>query len=262
MKVVLLAGGKGTRITEESIYRPKPMVEIGGKPILWHIMKQYSHYGFNEFIICAGYKQEYIKEWFDNYFLHVCDITYDFTSGKNIIVNKSFIEPWKVTIIDTGQNTMTGGRVKRIREYIGRETFMLTYGDAVCDVNIFELATFHKSHGKMATMTSVIQKQEKGVLDINSVGFVRSFREKQKDDGIPINAGYMVLEPEVLDYLEDDQSVLEKDALERLANEGQLMSFVHKGFWQCMDSMREKELLENLVEQGKAPWMVWREKNG
>lgn len=162
MKVVLLAGGKGTRITEESIYRPKPMVEIGGKPILWHIMKQYSHYGFDEFIVCAGYKQEYIKEWFDNYFLHVSDITYDFTDGKNVIVNRSFIEPWKVTIVDTGQNTMTGGRVKRIREYIGKETFMLTYGDAVCDVNISELASFHKSHGKKATMTSVIQKQEKG----------------------------------------------------------------------------------------------------
>lgn len=258
MKVILLAGGKGTRITEESIYRPKPMIEIGGKPILWHIMKQYSYYGFNEFIICAGYKQEYIKEWFDNYFLHVSDITYDFTDGKSVIVNRSFIEPWKVTIVDTGQNTMTGGRVKRVQEYIGGETFMLTYGDAVCDVNISELAVFHKSHGKKATMTSVIQKQVKGVLDINSVGVVRSFREKQKVDGIPINAGYMVLEPDIFDYLEDDQSVLEKAALERLADEGQLMSFVHSGFWQCMDSMREKELLENLAERGKAPWMVWR----
>lgn len=257
MKVVLLAGGKGTRISEESIYRPKPMVEIAGKPILWHIMKQYSHYGFNEFIICAGYKQEYIKEWFNDYFLHVSDVTYDFTRGKEVIVNKTFVEPWKVTVIDTGLNTMTGGRVKRIQEYIGNETFMLTYGDAVCDVDITKVVAFHKEHGKKATMTSVIQKQEKGVLDINNVGFVKSFREKQKGDGVPINAGYMVLEPAVFDYLSDDQSVFEKAALEKLAEEGQLMSFVHTGFWQCMDSMRERELLEKLAEHGNAPWMVW-----
>lgn len=257
MKVVLLAGGKGTRISEESIYRPKPMIEIGGMPILWHIMKEYSYYGFNEFIICAGYKQEYIKEWFSNYFLHKSDITFDFTNGNEIVVHHNDVEPWKVTVVDTGLETMTGGRVKRVQKYIGDEPFMLTYGDAVCDVEMDKLLEFHKSHGKLATITAVVQKQKKGILDINEVGFVKSFREKQQIDGTPINAGYMVLEPKIFDYLIDDKSVFESVALEQLAIEGELMSYVHHGFWQCMDSLREKELLETMWNGGDAPWKKW-----
>lgn len=257
MKVVILAGGFGTRISEESIVRPKPMVNIGGKPILWHIMKCYSNYGFNEFIICAGYKQEMIKEWFDNYFIYSSDVTYDYTDGRNLIVHRQNTERWKVTVVDTGLNTMTGGRVKRVQEYIGDEPFMLTYGDAVCDVNIKELVDFHHSHRKVATLTSVIYKQEKGVLDINELGAVRSFREKQPGDGSPINAGYMVLQPKIFDYLEDDSTVFEKVALEQLAAEGELMSYTHHGFWQCMDSLREKEILEMYWNKGNAPWKCW-----
>ena len=258
MKVVLLAGGLGTRIGEESVYRPKPMVEIGDDmPILWHIMKGYSYYGFNEFIICAGYKQEYIKNWFNDYFLRVSDVTYDFTNGNNVIIHNSHAEPWKVTVVDTGLNTMTGGRVKRIQPYIGDETFMLTYGDAVCDVNIKDLLEFHRQHKKTATLTAVIQAQEKGVLDINEVGAVRSFREKRSSDGTPINAGYMVLEPKIFDYLSDDTTVFEKVALEELAKEGELMSFQHKGFWQCMDSVRERDILKKMWETGRAPWKKW-----
>ena len=258
MKVVLLAGGFGTRISEESVIRPKPMVEIGGMPIIWHIMKEYSYYGFNEFIICAGYKQEYIKEWFDNYYLHVSDVEYDFSGGeKRVLVKETSVEPWKVTIVDTGLNTMTGGRIKRIQKYIGNEPFMLTYGDGVCDVNINELVEFHKKHGKIATITSVIQKQEKGVLDISELGEVKSFREKRIGDGTPINAGYMVLQPEVFDYLEDDTTVFERVVLEQLSDQGQLMSYLHKGFWQCMDSMREKNMLDNLWTKQSAPWAVW-----
>jgi len=258
MKVVLLAGGMGTRITEESVYRPKPMAEIGGMPILWHIMKEYSYYGFNEFIICAGYKQEYIKEWFDNYFLHSSDIEYDFMDGhKKVIVHETHVEPWRVLIVDTGLDTMTGGRVKRIQKYIGEEPFMLTYGDAVCDVNIAELVRFHQKHKKLATLTSVIQKQEKGVLDINEVGIVRSFREKRPGDGTPINAGYMVLQPEVFNYLKDDHTIFERVVLEQLSDEQQLMSFSHTGFWQCMDSMREKQLLEQIWQKGEAAWAIW-----
>lgn len=257
MKVVLLAGGKGTRIYEESIYRPKPMVEIGGMPILWHIMKEYSYYGYNEFIICAGYKQEYIKEWFNNYFLNTCDVTFDYTNGKNIIVRHQKTEPWKVTVVDTGIDTMTGGRIKRIQKYVGNETFMLTYGDGVCDVEIDKLIEFHNEHGKIATITAVIQKQEKGVLDISDIGFVKAFREKQQTDGTPINAGYMVLEPKIFDYLSGDRAVFEKDVLERIASEGNLMSYVHKGFWQCMDSIREKQLLEEIWEKGNVPWKRW-----
>ena len=257
MKVVLLAGGKGTRIYEESIYRPKPMVEIGGMPILWHIMKEYSYYGYNEFIICAGYKQEYIKEWFNNYFLNTCDVTFDYTNGKNIIVRHQKTEPWKVTVVDTGIDTMTGGRIKRIQEYVGDETFMLTYGDGVCDVEIDKLIEFHKEHGKIATITAVIQKQEKGVLDISDIGFVKAFREKQQTDGMPINAGYMVLEPKIFEYLSGDRAVFEKDVLERIASDGNLMSYVHKGFWQCMDSIREKQLLDEIWEKGNAPWKKW-----
>lgn len=257
MKVVLLAGGKGTRISEESLYRPKPMVEIGGMPILWHIMKQYSYYGFKDFIICAGYKQEFIKEWFNNYFLRASDVTYDYTNGKSLEVIRTSVEPWRISVIDTGQETMTGGRVKRIQEFVGDKPFLLTYGDAVCDVDIAQTVEFHKAHGKIATMTTVIQKQAKGVLDINDYGVVRSFREKRVVDGTPINAGYMVFNPEIFGYLDGDEAVLEISALEKLANQGQLMSYKHDGFWQCMDSMREKAILDNLIERGTAPWIKW-----
>lgn len=258
MKVVILAGGLGTRISEESHLIPKPMIEIGRKPILWHIMKEYSYYGYNEFIICCGYKQYMIKEWFNDYFLHSCDITFDYSGGsRNIEVHNSSIEPWKVTCVDTGLDTMTGGRIKRVQKYIGDEPFMLTYGDGVCDVDINKLVDFHRSHGKKATLTAVIQKQQKGVLNISEVGAVRSFREKQAVDEKPINAGYMVLEPSIFEYLGGDDTVFEQEPLERLAQEGELMSYSHKGFWQCMDSLREKSVLELLWKQGKAPWKVW-----
>ena len=258
MKVVLLAGGFGSRISEESVFKPKPMIEIGGMPILWHIMKEYAYYGHNEFIICAGYKQEYIKEWFANYFLHNSDVSFDFRNGKNeMTVHHSKLEPWKVTVVDTGYNTMTGGRIKRIQEYVGNETFMMTYGDGVCDVDINKLVEFHKSHGKKATLTAVKMKQEKGVLDIAKDMAVRSFREKNSMDGAPINAGYMVLEPSVFDYIDGDSQPFEREPLERLANEGELMSYIHEGFWQCMDNIREKNMLEKLLAEDKAPWKRW-----
>ena len=258
MKVVILAGGFGTRISEESQYKPKPMIEIGGMPILWHIMKEYSYYGYNEFIICAGYKQQYVKEWFANYFLYTSDVTFNFANGNEMIIHEQHSEPWKVTVVDTGLNTMTGGRVKRIQKYIGDEPFMLTYGDGVCDIDISKLVEFHKSHGKLATLTAVIQEQQKGVLDIKENGAVRSFREKQVNDGAAINAGYMVLQPQIFDYLEDDNTIFETTPLERLVNEKQLMSYRYTGFWQCMDSMREKLLLEKLWTSGNAPWKKWK----
>lgn len=257
MKVVLLAGGKGTRISEESVYRPKPMIEIGGMPILWHIMKEYSYYGFNEFIICAGYKQHMIKEWFRDYFLFQSDVTFDLTEENKITIHDQHAEPWKVTVVDTGLNTMTGGRIKRVQKYIGDEPFMMTYGDGVCDVDIKKLLEFHQSHGKIATLTAVLIDQSKGVLDIGEGNSVRSFREKSSSDGSPINAGYMVLDPEIFDYLQDDNTIFEREPLERLANEGELMSYMHKGFWQCMDSIREKNILENMIENGTAPWIKW-----
>ena len=260
MKVVLLAGGFGTRISEESQYRPKPMIEIGGMPILWHIMKEYSYYGHHEFIICAGYKQEYIKEWFANYFIHNSDITFDYTNGKEeLTLHHTNIEPWKVTVVDTGYNTMTGGRIKRVRKYLNGEPFFMTYGDGVCDVDINKLLEFHLSHGKIATLTAVKQDQSKGVLDIGGDNAVRRFREKNILDGTPINAGYMVLNPEVLNYIEGDNSVFEKEPLETLAAERQLMSYIHRGYWQCMDSMREKIELDKLLSTGKAPWKRWEQ---
>jgi len=234
------------------------MVEVGGKPILWHIMKLYSHYGYHDFVICAGYKQHVIKEYFADYFLHTSDITYDFTQGRNeMTVHHNVSEPWKVTVVDTGLNTMTGGRIKRVQEYIGDEPFMLTYGDGVCDVDIGSLVAFHRSHGKIATLTSVIQKQQKGLLDIGEHGTVRSFREKRTNDGAAINAGFMVLQPEIFRYLEGDTTVFETASLERLAEEGQLMSYQHTGFWQCMDTSRERDILEKLWASGQAPWKVW-----
>jgi glucose-1-phosphate cytidylyltransferase len=257
MKVVLLAGGLGTRISEESQYKPKPMLEIGGMPILWHIMKEYSAFGYHEFIICAGYKQHLIKEWFADYFLHTSDITFDFTQGNKIIVHNQRSEPWKVTVVDTGLNTMTGGRIKRIAPYVGNEPFMMTYGDGVCDVNIEELENFHRSHGKLATLTSVLMEQQKGVLDIGGDNAVRSFREKNVTDGAPINAGYMIFQPEVFNYISGDDTVLEHEPLEKLASEGQLMSYQHHGFWQCMDTKREMDVLENLWKSGHAPWKNW-----
>lgn len=258
MKVVILAGGFGTRISEESQFKPKPMIEIGDKPILWHIMKEYSYYGFNEFIICAGYKQQYIKEWFAHYYLHNSDVTFDYTKVTNdMIIHKSHIEPWKVTIVDTGLNTMTGGRIKRIQQYIENETFMLTYGDGVCDVNIQKLLNFHKSHGKSATLTAVTLEQQKGILNIGGDNAVKSFREKNLADGSPINAGYMVLEPQIFDYIEDDHTVFERNTLEKLVEQEQLMSYMHRGFWQCMDNLREKEMLETLLKKNAAPWKKW-----
>ena len=220
-------------------------------------MKEYAYYGHTEFIICAGYKQEYIKEWFANYFLHNSDVTFDYRGGTGeMTVHKSHLEPWKVTIVDTGYNTMTGGRIKRIQKYIGNEPFFMTYGDGVCDVNINKLLDFHKSHGKIATLTAVKQAQEKGVLDIVE-GAVKSFREKNFNDGAPINAGYMVLQPKIFDYLTDDTCVFEKEPLQKLVVEGQLMSYVHQGFWQCMDNIREKNMLEKLLINNAAPWKKW-----
>ena len=248
--------GTGTRIAEESVNRPKPMVEIGGMPILWHIMKSYSRYGYNDFIVCAGYKQHMIKEWFVNYFLRASDVTFDFSEGENaLLVHENRCEPWKVTIVDTGLKTMTGGRIRRVRKYIGDEPFMLTYGDGVCDVDISALVKFHRAHGKSATLTAVVPEQQKGCLDIGENDSVRCFREKSAADASPINAGYMVLEPSVFELLDGDDCVFERGPLERLAAAGELKSFVHHGFWQCMDNIRERNLLEKLYAEGKAPWM-------
>ena len=256
MKVVLLAGGLGTRISEESHLKPKPMIEIGEMPILWHIMKYYSSYGFKEFIILAGYKQYLIKEYFANYFLHNADITFDM--GKNTMeVHNSEAEDWKVTVVDTGLHTMTGGRLKRVEKYLKHEPFMLTYGDGVSDVNLEALLDFHKKHGKLATISMVNLAQQKGVLDVDAEGQIRSFREKEEKDGAVINGGFMVLEPEIFDYLQDDNTILEQSPMQNLAAEGKLMGYYHDGFWQCMDTQREKKLLEDLWESGKAPWKRW-----
>ena len=258
MKVVLLAGGFGTRISEESHLKPKPMLEIGGKPILWHIMKEYSYYGFNEFIICAGYKQHVIKEWFADYYLHNSDITFDFANKNQMIVHNHVVEPWKVTIVDTGLETMTGGRVKRIRSFVGDEPFLLTYGDGVSDIDIRKLVEFHKSHGKIATLTAVHMSQRFGVLGIDRDNLnVTAFREKAQADGSRINAGYMVFQPEVFDYMEGDSTVLEKAPLEKLSAAGELKAYKHNGFWKCMDTKREMEELESLWDSGNAPWKVW-----
>ena len=259
MKAVLLAGGFGTRISEESEFRPTPMIEIGGMPILWHIMKGYSAYGVNEFVICAGYKQHVIKEWFADYFLHTSDVTFDFTKNNEITVHNKHAEPWKVTVVDTGLNTMTGGRVRRIRPYVGDEPFFLTYGDGLSDVDIDKLYQYHLSHGKCVTLTTVSIAQQKGVLDIADDGTITSFREKDDLDGAVINGGFMVCNPGIFDYLEDDRTVLEQKPMRALAKDGELMSYYHEGFWQCMDTKREKDLLEELWDSGKAPWKVWND---
>lgn len=258
MKVVLLAGGFGTRISEESQFKPKPMVDLGGMPILLHIMKLYSHYGYHEFIICAGYKQHVIKEYFADYFLHTSDITFDFSHGKSdMLIHDTAVDPWRVTVVDTGLNTMTGGRVKRVRDYINDEPFLLTYGDGVSDVNIEELVKYHKSHGKLVTMSAYNIGQRFGVLNVEEDGAINSFREKNNNDGGLINIGFMVCQPEFIDYIDGDQTVLEKEPLERAANSGQLMAYKHEGFWQCMDTVKEKETLEKMWASGTAPWKVW-----
>ena len=257
MKVVILAGGFGTRISEESHLKPKPMIEIGEKPILWHIMKLYSFYGYNEFIICCGYKQHVIKEWFADYYLHNSDITFDFTQNNKMIVHNNISEPWKVTLIDTGLYTMTGGRIKRIADYLEGESFLLTYGDGVSDVNIRDLVAFHRSHGKMATITSAQPGGRFGVLDILEDGTITNFKEKKKEDGGWINAGFMVLEPQIMDLIEGDDTVFEKYPLEEAARRGQLNAYRHNGFWQCMDTMREKEKLEELWQSGQDSWKEW-----
>ncbi len=255
MKVVILAGGFGTRISEESYLRPKPMIEIGGQPILWHIMKLYSYYGFNDFIICLGYKGYMIKEYFADYFLHTSDVTFDLAKDE-MKVHKNSAEPWKVTLIDTGLNTMTGGRIKRIQPYVGNEPFMMTYGDGVSNINISNLLDFHRKHGKIGTLTAVQPEGRFGVLDLNG-NRVNNFREKNKEDMGLINAGYMVFQPEIFDYLIDDNTVFENEPLEKLAAQGELLAYRHYGFWQCMDTQRDKKKLEGLWESGNALWKVW-----
>lgn len=256
MKVVILSGGFGTRISEESHLKPKPMIEIGEQPILWHIMKQYSHYGYHDFVICLGYKAYVIKEYFSDYFLHTSDITFDLANNK-MTVHNNFSEPWKVTLVDTGLKTMTGGRVKRIQEYVGNEPFMLTYGDGVSDVDITKLAAFHKSHGKIATMTAINAGQRFGVLEVGGDNTIHAFREKSKDDGSLINGGFMVLNPEIFQYIEGDSTVFEKEPLETVAKMGELMAYKHDGFWHCMDTQRDKMRLEEMWASGAAPWKVW-----
>jgi len=258
MKVVILAGGLGTRISEDSHLKPKPMIEIGEKPILWHIMKLYSAYGFNDFIICCGYKQYVIKEWFANYYLHHSDVTFDFTSENKMTVrNVTEMEPWIVTIVDTGLDTMTGGRVKRIQKYVENKTFMLTYGDGVANVDINQLLHFHKQHGKIATITTVNAGQRFGIIDIDATGTIRSFREKSNTDGSLINGGFMVLEPHFFDFIKDDTIMLEREPFETIAELNELKGYKHDGFWHCMDTQRDKQNLEELWGSGNAPWKIW-----
>lgn len=257
MKVVILAGGFGTRISEESALKPKPMIEIGGKPILWHIMKYYSSFGHNEFIICCGYKGYYIKEFFADYYLHMSDITFDFTDNNNMIIHNNYAEPWKVTLVDTGLSTMTGGRIKRVQNYVGDEPFLLTYGDGVADINLNELVDCHKKNGRTITLTAIELESRFGVLEFQEDDSIRSFREKSTLDNGWINGGFMVVEPEVFDYIEGDSTVFERDPLEKLAKENKIMAYKHNGFWQCMDTLRDKQHLEKLLEEDKAPWVVW-----
>ncbi|MGE5237541.1 MAG: glucose-1-phosphate cytidylyltransferase [Chloroflexota bacterium] len=257
MKVVILAGGFGTRISEESHLKPKPMIEIGERPILWHIMKIYSHYGFNDFVVCLGYKGYYIKEYFAHYFLHESDVTFDFRNSNEQIVHTHSAEPWKVTLVNTGIDTMTGGRVKRIQSHVGGQTFMMTYGDGVSDVNIHDLLSFHRSHGKLATVTSVQPGGRFGALDLSETNHVRGFQEKPQGDGGWINAGFFVLEPETFNYIEGDHTVFEREPLEGLAKDNQLVAYKHQGFWQPMDSLRDKTQLEQIWKSGKARWKIW-----
>ncbi len=257
MKVVILAGGLGTRISEESHLKPKPMIEVGDAPILWHIMKYYSSYGFNEFIICCGYKGYVIKEYFADYYLHRSDVTFDFANNNEMIIHNNVAEPWKVTVVDTGLHTMTGGRLKRIQKYVGNQTFMMTYGDGVSDIDLDALLEFHRVHKKAATLTAIQPGGRFGVLDIDDNETVRQFSEKAKEDGGWINAGFMVLEPEVFDYIEGDDTFFEKEPLENLALDGKLAAYRHEGFWKCMDTMRDKGMLDELWNSGQAPWKRW-----
>lgn len=257
MKVVILAGGFGTRISEESHLRPKPMIEIGGKPILWHLMKIYSHYGYNDFIVCCGYKGYVIKEYFADYYLHCSDVTFDFTDENKMIIHNNVAEPWRVTIVDTGLHTQTGGRIKRIQKYVGDETFMMTYGDGVSNIDINELVKFHSNNNKIATITAIQPGGRFGVLDIGDKDSVLSFAEKKQEDGGWINGGFMVLEPSIFNYIDGDKTVFEVEPLEKLANEGQLNAYKHFNFWKCMDTQRDKGLLENLWNEGKAAWKMW-----
>ncbi|MBR6637971.1 MAG: glucose-1-phosphate cytidylyltransferase [Lachnospiraceae bacterium] len=255
MKVVIWAGGLGTRISEESHLKPKPMIEIGGKPILWHIMKIYSHYGYNDFIICAGYKKEVIKEFFNNYMVYNHDVTFDFKEKKTIIHDDK-IDDWKVTIVDTGLSTGTAGRLKKVQKYIGNEPFLVTYGDAVADVNIPELVKYHESHGKYATVTTVTLAQTKGVLNVDDNGNILAFREKEQEDAALINGGFMVMQPEIFDYINDNE-LMDFELLKELSKEGQVKAYLHEGFWQCMDTQREKQKLENMCSKGDMPWKLW-----
>lgn len=257
MKVLLLAGGFGTRLSEETQLKPKPMVEIGGMPILWHIMKLYSHYDFNEFVVLCGYKGYCIKEYFANYFLHNSNVTFNMATNE-MEVHSSHVEPWKVTLEDTGLNTMTGGRVKRAQKFVGDDTFMLTYGDGVGDVNIQELLDFHKAHGKMATLTAVRPSGRFGALHLGNSDSIQAFQEKPKGDGAWINGGFFVCEPGIFDYIDGDETILERAPLERLAAEGQLMAYKHEGFWRPMDTLRDKNELNSLWDSGKALWKVWK----
>lgn len=258
MKTVILAGGYGTRISEESHLKPKPMVEIGERPILWHIMKHYSYYNINDFVICLGYKGHMIKEYFADYFLHGSDITFDLSNNNEMKIHTSQeVEPWRVTLANTGLDTLTGGRIKRIKKYIGNETFMLTYGDGVSNINIKELLEFHKSHGKLATISAVQPSGRYGVLGLNDDATVLEFVEKPKTLDVWINGGFFVLEPEVLDYIEGDQTAFEGDPLFKLAADGQIVAYKHSGFWQCMDTQRDKFNLEKLWNSNEAPWKVW-----
>lgn len=255
MKTVILAGGLGTRISEESHLRPKPMIEIGGKPIIWHIMKIYSHYGINDFVICLGYKGYVIKEYFANYFLHMSDVTFDMSENRMHIHNRN-AEPWRVTLVDTGENTATGGRIKRIRDYVDDDTFCLTYGDGVADVDLPALLDFHKQHGKLATVTAVQPPGRYGALDVRGEQ-VHGFQEKPLGDGGWINGGFFVLEPGIFDYIEADDSTWEYEPMRGLAEDGQLMSHVHRGFWQAMDTLRDRSYLEERWKLGEAQWRVW-----
>ncbi|OIO02255.1 MAG: glucose-1-phosphate cytidylyltransferase [Elusimicrobia bacterium CG1_02_56_21] len=259
MKVVILAGGMGTRLSEETDLKPKPMAEIGTKPMLWHIMKIYSHYGYNDFVLALGYKGYMIKEYFANYFLHQADVTIDMRNNKMTVHHKK-AEPWKVTLVDTGLNTMTGGRIKRVQEYIGKKPFMLTYGDGVADVDLRRLVAFHKKSRSLATITAIQNLGRFGAIDMGADGKVRAFEEKPQGDGAWINGGFFVLEPEIFDYIkEGDASIWERNPMVRLASDRKMSSYQHSGFWKCMDTLRDKTELESLWQSGKAPWKVWKD---
>jgi len=258
MKIVILAGGYGTRISEESYLKPKPMIEIGNRPILWHIMKSYSHYGYNDFILCCGYKANVIKEYFYNYYLYCSDVTFNFENKKEMLVHNSIAEPWRVTLVDTGLDTMTGGRVKRVAHYLNGEAFMLTYGDGVCDINLSELEQYHRQNKKLVTLTAVQPKSRFGTLTIGQDNIVKTFAEKRQEDTGWINGGYMILEPEILNHISGDDTILEQEPLEYAAATGNLAAYMHCGFWACMDTMRDKQYLDKLLYDDTAPWKVWK----